>query len=258
MVHFVGAGPGAPDLITLRGAELVQKTDIVIYAGSLVNPALLGLAKEGCTIYNSAEMTLEQVLDVMREAQAKGLDLVRLHTGDPCLYGAIREQMDELDKLNIPWDDTPGVSSFCGAAAALGAEYTLPGVSQTVIITRMAGRTPVPKGETLEKLASHGASMAIFLSAGMQEQVQAALLAGGAYMPDTPAAIVYKATWPEEKIVRCTVGNLAAAGDAAGIWKTAIILVGGFLGQSYERSKLYDPGFTTEFRRGTDSPAQGG
>lgn len=258
MVHFVGAGPGGADLITLRGAELLKGTDVIIYAGSLVNPALLGLAKEGCRIYNSAEMTLEQVLDVMKEADAKGLDLVRLHTGDPCLYGAIREQMDGLDKRNIPWDDTPGVSSFCGAAAALGAEYTLPGVSQTVIITRMAGRTPVPEGEALEKLASHGASMAIFLSAGMQERVQAALLAGGAYTENTPAAIVYKATWPEERIVRCTVGTLAESGNAAGIWKTAIILVGGFLGQGYERSKLYDPAFTTEFRRGTDSPAQGG
>ncbi len=258
MVHFVGAGPGAPDLITLRGAELLKKTDVVIYAGSLVNPALLGLAKEGCAVCNSAEMTLEQVLDVMKDAQEKKLDLVRLHTGDPCLYGAIREQMDALDALGIPWDDTPGVSSFCGAAAALGAEYTLPGVSQTVIVTRMAGRTPVPEGEALEKLASHGASMAIFLSAGMQDKVQAALLAGGAYTENTPAAIVYKATWPEEKIVRCTVGTLAAAGDAAGIWKTAIILVGGFLGQGYERSKLYDPGFTTEFRRGADAPAQGG
>ena len=258
MVHFVGAGPGAPDLITLRGAELLKKTDVVIYAGSLVNPALLGLAKEGCAVCNSAEMTLEQVLDVMKDAQEKKLDLVRLHTGDPCLYGAIREQMDALDALGIPWDDTPGVSSFCGAAAALGAEYTLPGVSQTVIVTRMAGRTPVPEGEALEKLASHGASMAIFLSAGMQERVQAALLRGGAYTSQTPAAIVYKATWPEEKIVRCTVGTLAAAGDRAGIWKPAIILVGGFLGRSYERSKLYDPAFTTEFRQGTGSPAQGG
>ena len=252
MVHFVGAGPGAPDLITLRGAELLKKTDVVIYAGSLVNPALLGLAKEGCAVCNSAEMTLEQVLDVMKDAQEKKLDLVRLHTGDPCLYGAIREQMDALDALGIPWDDTPGVSSFCGAAAALGAEYTLPGVSQTVIVTRMAGRTPVPEGEALEKLASHGASMAIFLSAGMQDKVQAALLVGGAYTENPPAAIVYKATWPEEKIVRCTVGTLAAAGDAAGIWKTAIILVGGFLGQGYERSKLYDPGFTTEFRKGAE------
>ena len=258
MVHFVGAGPGAPDLITLRGAELMKRADVVIYAGSLVNPALLGLVKEGGTIYNSAEMTLEQVLDVMKEAHSRGLDLVRLHTGDPCLYGAVREQMDELDRLGIPWDDTPGVSSFCGAAASLGAEYTLPGVSQTVIITRMAGRTAVPERESLESLAAHGASMAIFLSAGMQEKVQAALLKGGAYRSDTPAAIVYKATWPEEKIVRCTVGDLAQAGDAAGIWKTAIILVGGFLGQNYERSKLYDPAFTTEYRQGTESAAQGG
>ena len=251
MVHFVGAGPGAPDLITQRGAELLRAADVVIYAGSLVNPALLGLVKEDCKIYNSAEMTLEQVLDVMKEAQLLGLDVVRLHTGDPCLYGAIREQMDALDKLDISWDDTPGVSSFCGAAAALGAEYTRPGVSQTVIIPRLAGRTPVPERERLEQLAAHGASMAIFLSAGMQEQVQAALLKGGAYTQDTPAAIVYKATWPEEKIVRCTVGTLAAAGDAAGIWKTAIILVGDFLGKEYARSKLYDPGFTTEYRQGS-------
>lgn len=258
MVHFVGAGSGAADLITLRGARLLGEADVVIYAGSLVNPALLQYTKPGCEIHNSAEMTLEQVLDVMREAHGKGLDLVRLHTGDPCLYGAVREQMDRLDALGIPWDDTPGVSSFCGAAAALGAELTLPGVSQTVIITRMAGRTPAPERESLERLASHGASMAIFLSAGMQEQVQAALLAGGAYTDDTPAAIVYKATWPEEKIVRCTVGTLAAAGSAAGIWKTAMILVGGFLGQSYERSKLYHPGFTTEYRQGTDTPAEGG
>lgn len=258
MVHFVGAGPGGPDLITLRGANLLRRADVIIYAGSLVNPVLLGLAGEGCRIYNSAEMTLEQVLDVMRESHAGDLELVRLHTGDPSLYGAVREQMDALDKLGIPWDDTPGVSSFCAAAAALGAEYTLPGVSQTVIITRMAGRTPVPEAEGLERLASHGASMAIFLSAGMQERVQAALLAGGAYTADTPAAIVYKATWPEEKIVRCTVGTLAAAGNAAGVWKTAVILAGDFLGREYERSKLYDPAFTTEFRRGTDAPAQGG
>ena len=254
MVHFVGAGPGAPDLITLRGAELLKQADVVIYAGSLVNPALLALCKPGCAIYNSAQMTLEQILEAMQTEE----NIVRLHTGDPCLYGAIREQMDELDRLGIPWDDTPGVSSFCGAAAALGAELTLPGVSQTVIITRMAGRTPAPERESLERLASHGASMAIFLSAGMQEQVQAALLAGGAYTDDTPAAIVYKATWPEEKIVRCTVGTLAAAGSAAGIWKTAMILVGGFLGQGYERSKLYHPGFTTEYRQGTDTPAEGG
>lgn len=251
MVHFVGAGPGAPDLITLRGAALLKAADAVIYAGSLVNPALLDMTREGCRVYNSAEMTLEEVLAVIRESHGHGLDVVRLHTGDPCLYGAVREQMDELDRLGIPWDDTPGVSSFCGAAAALGAEYTLPGVSQSVIITRMAGRTPAPEAESLERLASHGASMAVFLSAGMLEKVQNALLRGG-YAPDTPAAIVYKATWPDEKVLRCTVGTLARTGDGAGIRKTAIILAGRFLEGDYGRSKLYDPSFTTEFRKGTE------
>lgn len=249
MVHFVGAGPGAPDLITLRGAELVKRADIIIYAGSLVNPEILALARPDCRVYNSAEMTLEQTLAVMEGTS--DADIVRLHTGDPCLYGAIREQMDALDKLGIPWDDTPGVSSFCGAAAALGAEFTLPGVSQSVIITRMAGRTPVPERESLEQMAQHGASMAVFLSAGLLEEVQASLLRG-AYTADTPAAIVYKATWPEERIIRCTVGTLAAAGAEAGIRKTAMILVGGFLSGSYERSKLYDPAFTTEYRRGIE------
>lgn len=249
MVHFVGAGPGAPDLITRRGAALLRRADVIIYAGSLVNPALLGCAKETCRIFNSAEMTLEQVLEVMRAAETRGEDTVRLHTGDASIYGAIREQMDALDKLHISWDDTPGVSSFCGAAAALGAEYTLPGVSQSVIITRLAGRTPVPERERLTALAQHGASMVLFLSSGMLPQVQDALLQG-AYTETTPAAIVYKATWPEEKIVRCTVGTLAQSGAAAGIQKTALILVGDFLSAKYERSKLYDPSFTTEFRKG--------
>ena len=252
MIHFVGAGPGAPDLITRRGAALLQNADCIIYAGSLVNPALLGLAKEGCAIYNSAEMTLEQVLDVMRQMEAASKTTVRLHTGDPCLYGAIREQMDVLDAEGIAYDDTPGVSSFCGAAAALNAEYTLPTVSQTVIITRMEGRTPVPEKEKLASLAAHGATMVIFLSIGLIDKVQQALLEGGAYTPDTPAAVVYKVTWPEEKTVRCTVGTLAASTRAAAITKTALIVVGGFLGKTYERSKLYDPAFTTEFRRGTD------
>ena len=248
MVHFVGAGPGAPDLITRRGAALLQTADCIIYAGSLVNPALLGLARPGCTIYNSAEMTLEQVLAVMRRMEAAGKTTVRLHTGDPCLYGAIREQMDALDEMGVSYDDTPGVSSFCGAAAALCAEYTLPTVSQTVIITRMEGRTPVPEREKLASLAAHGAPMVIFLSIGLVEKVQAALLAGGAYTEQTPAAVVYKATWPEQKTVRCTVGSLAESTRTAGITKTALIVVGDFLGKNYERSKLYDPAFATEFR----------
>ena len=247
MVHFVGAGPGAPDLITLRGAALLKQADVIIYAGSLVNPALLELARADCEVHNSAEMTLEQVIGVMKQAEAAGKTTVRLHTGDPCVYGAIREQMDALDALGIPYDDVPGVSSFCGAAAALRAEYTLPGVSQSVILTRLAGRTPVPEAESLASMASHGASMAVFLSGGMLERVQEELLKG-AYTEDTPAALVYKATWPEEKTVRCTVGTLAQAGEEHGIRKTALVLVGDFLDSPYEKSKLYDPAFTTEFR----------
>lgn len=252
MIHFVGAGPGAPDLITLRGADLLAKADCVIYAGSLVNPALLGLTKPDCAIYNSAELTLEQVLDRMKAQEAQDHMTVRLHTGDPCLYGAVREQMDALDAAGLSYESTPGVSSFCGAAAALDAEYTLPGVSQSVIITRMAGRTPVPESENLAALAAHGATMVIFLSAGMLPQVQAALLEG-AYTPDTPAALVYKATWPEEKVVRCTVGTLADCGRQNGISRTALVLVGDFLGNRYDRSRLYDPSFTTGYRKGAES-----
>lgn len=247
MIHFVGAGPGAPDLITLRGAALLEQADCVIYAGSLVNPALLERTKQGCEIHNSAAMTLEQVLAVMEAMEAVGKDTVRLHTGDPSLFGAIREQMDALDARSIPYDDTPGVSSFSGAAAALNAEYTLPGVSQTLIISRMAGRTPVPEGENLAALARHGASLVLFLSSGLLEQVQEELLRGG-YGPETPAAIVYKATWPEEKVVRCTVATLAQRGREENIRKTALLLIGDFLDPRYQRSKLYDPTFATEFR----------
>lgn len=249
MIHFVGAGPGAPDLLTLRGAELLKNADCVIYAGSLVNPALLAMTKENCRILNSASMTLEQVLSAFREEEQAGGSTVRLHTGDPSVYGAIREQIDALEEEGIPYNVTPGVSSFSGAAAALSAEYTLPGVSQTVILTRMEGRTPVPVGEKLSELSKHGASMVLFLSAGMMKNVQEELLKG-AYNSKTPAAIVYKATWPEEKVVRCTVGTLAESGRKAGITKTALLLVGDFLGEDYERSKLYDPGFTTGFRKG--------
>ena len=247
MVHFVGAGCGAADLITVRGARLLSEADVVIYAGSLVNPELLSYCKPGCEIHNSAKMTLEETTAVIVKAESQGKTTVRLHTGDPCVYGAIREQMDALDAMGIAYDDTPGVSSFCGAAAALRAEYTLPGVSQSVIITRLAGRTPVPEAESLASMASHGASMAVFLSGGMLERVQEELLKG-AYTEDTPAALVYKATWPEEKTVRCTVGTLAQAGEEHGIRKTALVLVGDFLDSPYEKSKLYDPTFTTEFR----------
>lgn len=248
MIHFVGAGSGAADLITVRGAKLLEQADVIVYAGSLVNPQLLDYAKEGCAIYDSAKMTLEEVLEVMIPAHQAGKAVVRLHTGDPCLYGAIREQMDELDKAGIDYAVTPGVSSFCGAASALKAEYTLPDVSQTVIITRMAGRTPVPEREALHKLASHGSTMVLFLSTGLIPKLVEELLAGGVYTADTPAAIVYKATWPDEKVFRCTIGTLEQTAKENHITKTALITVGGFLGNEYERSKLYDPTFTTEFR----------
>lgn len=250
MVYFVGAGPGAPDLITVRGQALLKRADVIVYAGSLVNPVLLENAKSSCAIYNSASMTLEQVIDVLIKADKQDAVAVRLHTGDPSLYGAIREQMDLLDARGVRYEVVPGVSSFCGAAASLHAEYTLPGVSQTLILSRMAGRTPVPEKEELTRLASHGASMALFLSAGMLPELRKKLLAGG-YAPATPTAIVYKATWPDEKVVRTTVENLPDAARQNGICKTALILVGGFLGKNYDRSKLYDPAFTHGYRKGT-------
>ena len=249
MISIVGAGSGAADLITVRGARLLGQADVIVYAGSLVNPQLLSYAKEGCEIHNSAKMTLEEVVDVMAKAHFRGKNVVRLHTGDPSIYGAIREQMDALRQKNIPFEVVPGVSSFCGAAAALQAEYTLPGVSQTVIITRAAGRTPVPEKENIRSLAAHRATMAIFLSAGLLEQLTEDLVEGG-YPPETPAAIVYKATWPDEKVCICQVSTLAETAQKEGINKTALILVGDFLGQQYDRSLLYHPNFTTGFREG--------
>ena len=252
MIHFVGAGSGAADLITLRGKKFLEEADVVIYAGSLVNPQLLEYTKQSCNIYNSAKMTLEEVLEVMTAAEEEGKTTVRLHTGDPCLYGAIREQMDVLDEKGIAYDYCPGVSSFCGAASALNLEYTLPNVSQSVIITRMAGRTPVPEKESIESFAAHHATMVVFLSTGLLEELSKRLIEGG-YEPDTPAAIVYKATWEDEKSFVCTVETLAQTAKENGITKTALMIIGGAVAHnSYERSKLYDPGFTTEFRKGTD------
>ncbi len=247
MVHFVGAGPGAPDLITLRGARLLEQADWVIYAGSLVSPQVLTLCREETRLVNSAEMTLEQVVQLCATAREEGREVVRLHTGDPSLYGAVREQMNALDALGIPWDMTPGVSSFSAAAAALGAEYTLPGVSQSLIITRLSGRTP--STESLRALAVHGCSMVIFLSAGLVDRVQEELLSGG-YREDTPAAVVYKASWPEERILRCPLCQLAGRTREAGITRTALIAVGDFLSGAGERSCLYHPDFTTGYRKG--------
>jgi precorrin-4/cobalt-precorrin-4 C11-methyltransferase len=248
MVHFVGAGPGAPDLITVRGKELLEKADVIIYAGSLVNPALLEYAKDGVATYNSAEMTLEEVCAIFVAAAKEGKDVVRLHTGEPSIYGAVKEQMDYLDKEGIPYDSCPGVSACFGAAASLDLEYTLPGVSQTLIITRLQGKTLVPEKESMESLAAHNASMAIYLSAGMLKELSEKLIAGG-YEKDTPAAIVYKATWPEEKRIITTVGNLVEAGEKEGIKNIAVVLVGDAISSTdYEKSRLYAADFTTGFR----------
>lgn len=249
MVHFVGAGSGAPDLITVRGKQYLEEADVIIYAGSLVNPRLLEYTKDVCTIHNSAKMTLEEVISVIEKAEAQNKTTVRLHTGDPCIYGAIREQMDILDQKGISYDYCPGVSAFCGAASALNLEYTLPDISQSVIITRMEGRTPVPPKESIQSFAAHQATMVIFLSTGMLEELSRRLIEGG-YKPDTPAAIVYKATWEDEKKFICTVGTLAQTAKENNITKTALMIIGDVVaGASYDRSKLYDPEFTTEFRK---------
>ena len=251
MIHFVGAGSGAPDLITVRGQKFLREADVVIYAGSLVNPELLKETKPGCEILNSAYMTLDEVIRAMEKAEREGKMTVRLHTGDPAIYGAIREQMDVLEEKNIAFDYCPGVSSFCGAASALNLEYTLPDVSQSVIITRMEGRTPVPEKESIQSFAAHQATMVVFLSTGMLEELSRRLIEGG-YTADTPAAIVYKATWEDQKTFVCTVGTLAQTAKENNITKTALMIIGDVVAHShYDRSELYNPTFTTEFREAT-------
>ena len=273
MIYFIGAGPGAADLITVRGKELLEKADLIIYAGSLVNPALLDYAKPECEIMNSAVMTLEEVIAAMVPAAQEGKLVVRLHTGDPSVYGAHREQMDLLKSYNLDFEVVPGVSSFCAAAASLKAEYTLPDVSQSVIITRMEGRTGVPPKQKIKDYAKHHATMVIFLSAGMLEKLQKELISGG-YGADEPAAIVYKASWPDEKVLHCTVGTIAETaaannvrnlalitvggflGSAYNVKNLALITVGGFLGSAYERSELYNPTFETGYRKADASKLQ--
>ena len=248
MVYFIGAGPGDPDLITVKGQRLIEEADVVIYTGSLVNPQVLAGAKPDAELYDSAAMTLDEVVALMEQGEWKQKQEVRVHTGDTSLYGDILEQMAELDHLGIAYEVIPGVSSFLAAAAALKQEYTLPGVSQTVILTRMEGRTPVPESEQIAKLAAHQATMVIFLSVGRIGQLCEQLRQGG-YHEDTPAAAVYKASWKDQKIVCGTLKDLAGKVQEAGIRKTALVMVGGFLGDEFEKSKLYDPGFGHEYRR---------
>ncbi|MDE6844928.1 MAG: precorrin-4 C(11)-methyltransferase [Lachnospiraceae bacterium] len=249
MVYFVGAGTGAVDLITVRGMRLLECADVIIYAGSLVNPELLNFAKKGCKVYNSAKLTLEEVLEIMRSADKDGKTTVRLHTGDPSIYGAVREQMDELDRWGIAYESCPGVSACFGAASSLNLEYTLPGISQSLIITRMEGRTKVPQSESIESFAAHQTSMAIYLSTGMLQELSKRLIAGG-YRSDTPAALIYKATWKEEETYLCTIETLYGTAAEHGITKTALVLVGDVIAHChYDRSRLYAPDFSTEFRQ---------
>ena len=248
MVYFVGAGCGAKDLITVRGMRLLEEADVIIYAGSLVNPELLEYAKENAEIHNSALMTLEEIIDVIKASEACGKTTVRLHTGEPSIYGAVREQMDILDAAGRKYESCQGVSACFGAAASLNIEYTLPDVSQTLIITRMEGKTKVPEDENIESLASHHASMAIYLSTGLLKELSERLIKGG-YTADTPAALVYKATWDDEKSFICTVGTLEKTANENNITKTAVVLVGDVLTHTnYEKSKLYAADFSTEFR----------
>lgn len=249
MVYFLGAGPGDPELITVKGKRLIEEADVIVYTGSLVNPALFSEIKKDAAVYNSASMTLKEVMEVIGQAVKDGKKAVRVHTGDPSLYGAVREQMEELNRLGIDYEVVPGVSSFLAAAASLGREYTLPGVSQTVILTRMEGRTPVPEKEQIEALAAHQATMVIFLSVGQIEELCSRLMEGG-YGAGTPAAVVYKASWPEEKIVQGTLGDLAKRVKKAGIRKTALVTVGEFLGDAFALSRLYDENFSHEYRVG--------
>ena len=250
MIHFVGAGPGAPDLITVRGMKLLRAADVIIYAGSLVNPALLQYASAHAAVYDSAFMTLEEIMALMLEADRESREIVRLHSGDPSVYGAIREQMDLLDEHHVDYDTCPGVSACFGAAASLKLEYTLPGKTQTLILTRMKGKTAVPEKESIRRLAAHGSSMVIYLSTGMLGELSEELIRGG-YAPDTPAALVYKATWPEERCFFSTLASLAETGRENGICKTALVLVGDAIlhRDVHERSKLYDPSCETEFRK---------
>ena len=253
MVYFVGAGTGAVDLITVRGMRLLEQADVIIYAGSLVNPELLQYANKDCEIHDSAKMTLEEVLIVMQKAEAEGKITVRLHTGEPSIYGAVREQMDELDRLGISYESCPGVSACFGAAASLNLEYTLPGISQSLIITRMEGRTKVPEKESIQSFAAHQASMAIYLSTGMLKELSERLVAGG-YRKETPAALVYKATWPEEEAYICTIETLYDTAKAHGITKTALVLVGDVIThQNYKKSRLYAADFSTEFRQAKET-----
>ncbi len=247
-VYFVGAGPGDPDLLTVRGERLIRTCTVCIYAGSLVSPAVLNLIPAAAEKYNSAEMSLREIVAVYKGAQEKGVDVLRLHSGDPSVYGAIREQMDELDRLGIEYEVVPGISSFQASAAVLRTELTAPEIAQTVILTRTSGRTPLPPEQDLEKLARTRATLCIFLSGKKVEEIAREL--GPAYGWDCPAAVVYHASWPDQKVVKGSLQDIGVKVKEAGIGETSLILVGRALARNLPVSKLYDAEFTHGYRKG--------
>lgn len=247
-IYFIGAGPGNPELITVKGHRLIADADVIIYAGSLVNPEVFAHHKPECEIHNSAEMDLQDIIKVMKKSVKNGLSVARIHTGDPSIYGSIREQIEELNALKIPWEVIPGVSSFTAAASVLGREFTVPEISQTVICTRFEGRTPVPELEKIELLASHQTSMAIFLSVQLIDKLTEKLRIH--YPAATPIAVIEKATWADQRVIEGTLEDISEKVKSAGIKKTAMILVGRFLGNEFYNSKLYDAKFTHEYRTG--------
>jgi len=248
-VTFVGAGPGAADLITVRGADALRAADIVVWAASLVHPDMLRYAGPAAQIVDSAALTLESTVDIYRRAAAEGLHVVRLHSGDPALWGAVQEQLDACAELGLPTEVVPGVSAFSAAAAAVGRELTVPEVAQSVVLTRLGGgKTPMPPGESVAQFARHGTTMAVFLSAARTRQLVEELTEGG-YPPDTPVVVAYRVSWPEELIVRATIATLAETVRAHKLWKHTLFLVGPALAATGTRSHLYHPGHFHGFRR---------
>ncbi|MEE9593794.1 MAG: precorrin-4 C(11)-methyltransferase [Candidatus Hydrothermarchaeales archaeon] len=246
-MHFIGAGPGDPELLTVKGKRVLEEAEVVVYAGSLINPKILDYAKKDAELYDSAGMTFEEIIDILVKSSKKGKVVARLHSGDPSIYGAIAEQIEALEEKGVPCKIIPGVSSLFAAAASMAKEYTVPGGSQSVIITRLSGRTPVPESEDLDALAKHRSSMGIFLSTHMIEDAMGKLKES--YGGDMPAAVVYRASWDDEKIIEGTLDDIAEKVKAQGVKKTALILVGDFLRSKAGRSKLYSRDFEHGFRK---------
>ncbi|WP_048161699.1 precorrin-4 C(11)-methyltransferase [Thermoplasma acidophilum] len=247
-VYIIGAGPGDPDLLTVKARRLIESCDVIIYAGSLVNPEILKLARPGSEIHNSAELNINQIMDIIKDAYERGLDVARIHSGDPHIYGALKDQTSYLEALGIPYEVVPGVSVLTSAAASLGIELTMDGISQAVIIARGSLRIPVPDREQIRKLAEHGSTMVIFTGIHIIDSIVKDLIDGG-YSPDTPVGVVYRSTWPDEIVIKGRLSNIATLVHERRIYRTALIIVGDVVDPKFvKHSKLYDPEYVHSFR----------